>query len=252
VANVFGRFSTASPMTFIPLALVSEAAAREPQVHASDGLAMGVDVARFGDDESVIWYRKGRDASLIAPEFFRGIDTMQFASRVIERRGQFNADAVFIDGGGVGGGVVDRCRQLHCNVMDVQFGGKSDRLQEPGLDQIPCANKATEMWLSLRQWLKHGTIPDDQQLHAQLTSRKYGFKTIDGRDHYILEPKDELKRRGLPSPDRADALALTFAYPVIPHRLAGGLHRTTQVESEYEPIWNSTNRRVEHEYDPLA
>jgi phage terminase large subunit len=239
MANVFGKFPPSSPLSFIPMSLVEAAAAREPMSIISDPMVLGVDVARFGDDEQVIVPRKGRDARTVDWGFFRNLDTMQLASRVIEKRNALRADAVFVDGGGVGGGVVDRMRQLRFDVHDVQFGAKADRSPMPGVEAMRCANKVAEMWVSMREWLKTGAIPNDPVLHAQLTGRRYAYVTISGRDCIALEPKEEMKKRGLASPDRADGLALTFAYPVMPSAFSGGVpgdRRGPSVVSEYDPL----------------
>ena len=239
MANVFGKFPPSSPLSFIPLALVEAAATREATSIISDPLVLGVDVARFGDDEQIICPRKGRDARTVVWQSFRNLDTMQLAARVIEQRNALRADAVFVDGGGVGGGVVDRMRQLRYEVHDIQFGAKADRSPMPGTDAVRCANKVAEMWLSMKEWLKVGCIPNDPTLIAQLTSRRYAYVTIAGRDCIALEPKDEMKKRGLASPDRADALALTFAFPVMPTAFSGGVpgdRRATQVVSDYDPF----------------
>lgn len=241
LANVFGKFPPSSPLAFIGLGLVEAAAKREAVSYITDALVLGVEVARFGDDESGICPRKGRDARTMPWQFFRNLDTMQLAARVVERRNELRADATFIDGGGVGGGVVDRCRQLRLNAFDIQFGGKSDRAMLPGIEVASYANKSAEMWGTMRDWLKYGSIPDDPVLHVQLTSRRYAYVLRDGRDSIILEPKADMKARGLASPDRADMLALTFAYPVQPTMQSGGApgdHRGGQVAA--------------HDYDPFA
>lgn len=242
-ANVFGRFSSASPLAFIPADLVHQATQREATAQVFDPMILGVEVARFGDDEAGIFYRKGRDARTFhnPQDWFRHIDTMQFASRVAERAEAFKADGVFIDGGGVGGGVVDRCRQLRVqNIFDIQFGGKADRAVIPGTDEsmVGYVNKSSEMWGQMRGWLKTGSIPDDPVLVSQLTSRRYAFVTRDGRDVIALEPKDAMRARGLGSPDRADALCLTFAYPIQQHRYAGGygLMNQGRVVTDYDHI----------------
>lgn len=242
LANVFGKFPPSSPLVFIGAGLVEQAAKREATATIMDPLVLGVEVARFGDDEAGICPRKGRDARFIPWDFFRNIDTMQLAARVVQRRNDYQADAVFVDGGGVGGGVVDRCRQLRLNAFDIQFGAKADRSQLPGTEIAIYANKSAEMWGTMRDWLKVGAIPDDPILKAQLSSRRYAYVLRDGRDSLILEPKEEMKKRGLASPDRADMLALTFAYPVQPNASAGlgpGGRVQQQVVSEYDPFANA-------------
>lgn len=239
MANVLGKFPPSSPLAFIGAGLVEAAAQREPKPIISDPLALGVDVGRFGDDESVICPRKGRDARTLPWDLLRGLDTMQLAARVVQRRGEYRADGLFVDGGGVGGGVVDRIRQLRFDVHDIQFGAKADRPTMPGADAMRYGNKVAEMWGAMRDWLKGGAIPDDPVLHAQLTNRRYAYVTREGLDVIMLEPKAEMKKRGLSSPDRADALALTFAYPLQPSQFSGGVpgdRRRAQVVSDYDPL----------------
>ena len=234
--RVRGVFPRAGTTQFISSDLVAGAAAQEAAAGVYDPLILGVDVARFGDDESVICIRKGRDARTHGFLKFRGIDTMQLASRVSEQYEFYRADAVFVDGGGVGGGVVDRLRQLRVPVIEVQFGGASDR-SNMGADQNVYANKRAEMWGWMREWLKGGAIPDEPDLKAELEGVEYGYVLHDGREAIQLESKKDMKKRGLPSPDAADALALTFAYPVQPNANAGraAANRTAQVQHDYDP-----------------
>jgi hypothetical protein len=232
VRGVFPRLGT---MQFIPSDIVDAATTREVSVHIHDPLVVGVDVARFGDDASVIYIRKGRDGRSIAPIVLRGVDTMTLAGRVTEVYREYHADAVFVDGTGVGGGVVDRLRQLQVPIFDIQFGAKADRAFYPQEEaSFLYANKRAEMWGMMRDWLKGGAIPDDNQLKLDLIGPQYGFNV---RNEIQLERKEDMKRRGLESPDYADALALTFALPVIPNALAGK-------EGPPQPA-------VLHEYNPF-
>ncbi len=225
--RVRGVFPRTGSMEFISAALVAEARKREVTPFSFDPLVMGVDVARFGDDESVIVFRRGRDARSFPAISLRGADTMALAGRVVELATGLSVDAVFIDGGGVGGGVVDRCRQLRLSVFDIQFGGKPDRtdMQSRGEEY---ANKRAEMWGSMRAWLPTGGIEDNDDLAKQLVGPTYGFSQ---QDKIQLERKSDMKARGLPSPDRADALALTFAWPVMPKE-----HEAGKVEVDYDPF----------------
>jgi len=149
---------------------------------------------------------------------------------------EHRADAVFVDGGGVGGGVVDRLRQLNIPVIDVQFGAKSDNYNAVSEAGIVYANKRAEIWGSLREWLAIGAIPDDHQLHAELIGPQYGYVDREGRPAILLEAKKDMKARGLASPDIADALALTFAYPVAPRRLRGEPDPAALIDTEYNPF----------------
>lgn len=208
--RVRGVFPRASSMQFIARDTVDEAMARDPGVQAAAGrvAAVGVDVARFGDDQSVIRTRIGRDASTWPPQRFRAMDTMQLASRVAEHVNLLKSHGfgvvLMIDGGGVGGGVIDRLHQLGFDPLDVQFGGKPD-------DPRKYANKRAEMWGRLREWLRTGCLGKDEQVAVDLTSVEYGFTAT---DQILLERKEDMKRRGLASPDDGDALAITFAAPV--------------------------------------
>jgi hypothetical protein len=212
--RVRGVFPRAGSMQFIPGDIVDAAAVRPiPPANEFDPLIIGVDVARFGDDQSTIYFRRGRDARTIKPIKLRNVDTMTLAAKVAECHRLYKPDAIFVDGTGVGGGVVDRLNQLNIPVTEVQFGAKADR-SLPGQDEVAYANKRAEMWGSLKAWLKGGCIPNDQELIADLTGVEYGFVLRDGRDAIILEKKSDMKKRGLASPDDGDGLAITFAYAV--------------------------------------
>ena len=148
------------------------------------------------------------------------------------------------DGGGVGGGVVDRCRQIGLSVTDVRFGAKSDRAQLDHDRAIGFANKRAEIWGSMRAWLPNGAIDNDPELIADLTGVEYGYVLRDGRDAIQLERKEDMKRRGLASPDNADALALTFAYPVLA-AAARSRRPGRYFRSDYNPLaWTEEEKRV--------
>lgn len=233
--RVRGVFPRAGEMEFIPLDLASEAALREPESHKHDPLVAGVDVARYGDNETVIFFRKGRDAQTIAPIRLRGADVVTIATKVSEAYQKYNLDGIFVDGGGVGGGVVDCLRNLHVPCFDINFGSKPDGVgYTSGVEGQRYANKRAEMWGMMREWLKIGAIPVDQDLRQQLVGPTYTFNL---RNEIQLEKKEDMRKRGLESPDLADALALTFALPVAAHDHAGGAGlRKPNVESEYNPF----------------
>lgn len=208
--RVRGLFPSTSSLQFISSATVEEA--RKRLVYPDDGapLVMGVDVARFGDDSSTIYFRKGRDARVIAPMRFHQLDTMQLAQIVADTQAKVRASAVFVDEGGIGAGVVDRLKMLGTPVFGVQFGAKPLGMVNLG-EGVRVSNRRGEMWAIMREWLKTGAIPDDQQLGDDLTGVEYAFNA---RDEIQLERKQDMKKRGLASPDDGDGLALTFAMPV--------------------------------------
>lgn len=230
--RVKGEFPRLGILQFISSELVDGAMTREaPDVLATDACIMGVDVGRYGDDPSVICIRKGRDGRSIPPEVHRGRDTMFMASRVSELYYEYHPDAIFIDEGGIGAGVVDRCLQLGISVIGVQFGARADRLG-PESQVEKYANKRAEMYGHMRYWLRGGALPKDEQLRQELIGPQY---TFNAQDAIQLERKADMKGRGLSSPDRADALALTFAFPVVAKPVYGPKGPRSHV-SEYDPL----------------
>lgn len=229
--RVRGVFPRVGALEFISLAVVDEARRREAIAHQYDPLVLGVDVARFGDDESVIFIRRGRDGRTHEPIRLRNVDTMTLAGRVAELAQAMTPDAIFVDEGGVGGGVVDRLRQLRVHCIGVNFGSKPDRA-EPAIAGEAYANKRAEMWGMMREWLKGGAIPDIEELAGQLVGPTYGFNA---NNAIQLERKEDMKKRGVSSPDLADALALTFAYPVLPDTTRSRTGKAENFVFEYNP-----------------
>lgn len=212
--RIYGKFPKTDENSFIQRDLAMAAVNRFIPEQQSPVL-LGVDVARFGDDFSVIYPRKGRDAVSYPPRVYQGIDTMQLSTRVMEAFYELQAAIIFVDGTGVGGGVVDRLGSMGLPVVEVQFGAKPDgaNVFDPA---VSYANKRAEIWGALREFLKTGAIPDavpgtDISLTKELITPTYSFNA---KNAIVLEPKDVMRRRGERSPDIADALATTFAYPV--------------------------------------
>lgn len=232
--RVRGVFPRTGEMEFIPAVDIEAAVWREALSDKSDPLCLGVDVARYGANETVLFFRKGRDARTIPPIRLRGASTVEVAAKIHEAFFQYHVDAIFIDGGGVGGGVVDNVRALHLYCFDIQFGAKSDVTgYATGNDGEKYANKRAEIWGAMRSWLKFGSIDNDPDLKAQLVGPTYTYNL---QNAILLEKKEEMMKRGLDSPDMADALALTFAYPVAKHAQAGGDYpHPDLVQSEYDP-----------------
>jgi len=239
--RVLSQFPRASSLQFIPEDVVvgAEDPDRDRDVTLYDPLVMGVDVARFGDDESVIRFRRGPDARSIKPLKFRGIDTMQLAARVAELHQRYKPDAIFIDAGGTGAGVVDRCNFLHLPVVGIEFGSSPDGDMQTANSGIRYANKRAEMWGRMRDWLAAGMIDKDDKLHSDLIAVEYGYGgDKQGREALTLEKKEHMKKRGLASCDDGDALALTFAHPIgkADQRHKYGDQSAGMHESAYDPL----------------
>jgi hypothetical protein len=211
--RVRGVFPRAGSNQFIPSDLVEDAQTRQPEFDRGAPLVVGVDIARFGDDKSVIRFRKGRDAQTLPAIVWRNQDTVFSANKIAEAIKQYKPDAVFIDGGGVGGGAVDMLKAWGYNVHEINFGAVA-------MNSTDYANKRAEMWGEMREWLKTGSIDDSPDLRDDLIGPEYGFDK-DGRIQ--LEKKDDMKKRGIASPDDGDSLALTFARPVARLDMAAAL-----------------------------
>lgn len=229
LVNVFGKFPPSSSNALLGPDDVSTSMARKVPEHviAGEVKVLGVDVARFGDDRTVIALRQG--AVCFTPKVLRNQDTMQVAAQVALAIDKHRPDATFIDSATFGAGVIDRLKQLKYEVQGVDFGGK------PVMD-ARFRNRRAEMWWRMAEWIRSvGALPDMGELTAELTTPTYKF---DENNHLQLEKKSEIKKRTGVSPDLADALALTFAAPVAPKDL--GRHFSarnhTGKAADYDPF----------------
>ena len=218
--RVLGQFPSANAMQFIGQHEIAAAQARDiPILAGGEPVIFGVDCARYGDDESVLAIRCGNDARSRPWQSWRGADAMSLAGDIALATMKWQPDAIMVDAGNIGAAIVDRLRQLvgDLPVIEVWFGGEGrDADLEPGV-AVHTANKRAEIWTRMRAWLRRGAIPDAPRLRDDLGGPTYGFAADDTRIR--LERKADMKRRGLPSPDWADALACTFAEAVLPRRL---------------------------------
>lgn len=217
--EVKGEFPRQGDTQFISRQLVKDAQTRE--LHKGDDnapLLMGVDPARYGDDSTVIYFRKGRDARSIPPIIMKHVDNMVVANKCMELIEQFDPDGVFIDAG-AGSGIIDRLREMGIKVYEVNFGGAS------GKDEY--SDHRTEMWAEIRDWLSGAMIPlplgkgdskgtdendPGRKLEKDLTGPNYEYWGKEGK--IKLESKEKMKKRSLPSPDHGDALAVTFSVKI--------------------------------------
>lgn len=228
LVNVFGKFPPASFNALIGPEELKESVDRKFRPGDNDlhPMILGVDVARFGDDSSIIFPRKG----LIAynPFQYRGLNGMDGAEAVIRQWNTLEADACFIDNtGGFGASWIDNLLRLGKSPIGIHFS------QKPIDDQY--FNKRAEMAFNCVSWIKRGgCIPDIPELVQALTQTSYTFKN----NQILIEPKDDIKEKLGYSPDHMDALMLTFALPV---------------EKEYQnPFPNNFQNNNQFEYDPFS
>lgn len=213
--RVRGLPPRAGDMQYIDSETVYAAQKRLVEVLDDEPLVAGVDLARGGGDNAVIRFRRGDDARSIKPikipsEVTR--NSMHLVAKLADLASQVHGGRKvhtwFLDGTGIGGPIIDRMVQLgHANFIEVQFGGRCP-------DDKHIANMRAYMWSKMRDWMKgRGAIDKDKVLETDLTNQ--GLGKPDKTDRIVLESKQSMKKRGLASPDDGDALALTFAHPVL-------------------------------------
>ena len=209
--EVYGEFPSVGDDQFISGALVAEAAERPRYKDVTAPIVIGVDPARGGADSTVIVVRQGRD--LVALHRYQGEDTMAIVGRVIEAIERYKPVLVVLDEGGLGYGILDRLHEQRYKVVrGVNFGWKAK-------NPVMWGNKRAELWGLMKEWLRTASILSDRALKSDLvgpTVKPNSSGTI------FLEGKKEMKARGLASPDAADALAATFAFPVAHREYSAG------------------------------
>lgn len=203
--EVYGEFPAAGEDQFISPVVVDDAMKRKPYKDSSAPVVLGVDPARGGMDSTVIVARQGRD--IIAIKRYKGEDTMSVVGHVIDAIEEYRPALTVIDEGGLGYGILDRLTEQKYKVRGVNFGWKAK-------NPVMWGNKRAEMWGTMRDWLRSASIPQDRILKNDLVGP---MKKPNSAGTIFLEGKKEMRSRGLASPDAADAIAVTFAFPVA-HR----------------------------------
>lgn len=243
--NVLGKFPQASADQLISQEVVRAAQQRRKIEHEYNKAARvwGLDPARFGDDEAVLFKRQGSYAwpaktwrnksgtdlaSLVAAELLKADGANELP------------DTLFCDVGGQGAACYEHLVVLGWGhiVIPVDFGGSPD--DERFL------NKRAEMWWRLGDWLKtmQPQIPADQVLASEMPAPKFFYRVSGKRTKFVLESKDDMKKRGVTSPNRADALALTFAGPVAPR--SRGVEQESIGQTKVKTIYNPLDRADQH------
>lgn len=233
-------FSASASDQLINLFAAQQAAKKsiDPNFLGNAPLILGVDVARFGEDRSVLCYRKG--ILCLEPVTVKDADLVTLARIVKNSVREHHPKAVFIDGTGVGGGLVDILRSSGIPCQDVNFGAKSLMPEY--------TNRRTEMWCKLADWLSRGGIlpQGNDDLVAELAMPTY---TVNEKNQKVLESKPKIKDRLGRSPDLADALALTFAEDVEPDELGGDLFSDVIMSDDYDAVKLYEDQSTQDEYE---
>ncbi len=211
LVRVLGQFPKRSDEAYIPYDLVEEALVREVSDQSSYRKIFGVDVARFGDDSTVIAIRQG---DLFHPyHILKNKSTMEVTGYIARLANQEKPEMSFIDVIGLGAGVFDRLQELGYPVRAINVS------EAPAMSTGEYKRLRDELWGLMRNWLemRRGKLWDneDGDLIGELTSPTYSH-TSDGK--IIIEPKDSMKKRGIQSPNVADAHNMTFAMPMADYQ----------------------------------
>ncbi len=225
--RVLGDFPSSSDLQFIPADLVEKAQGKELNATQYNfaPVIIGVDVAMYGGDRSAIFLRQGLKSELLwsgrntAPE--------DLATRVCVYWDKHKADGVIVDATGVGEAVISSLHLMNRSPIAFYAAGK------PTLENV--ANCRAEAWYKMRDWLKEGgCIPDNTDLRDDLVAPEFAYN-LAGKIQ--LEKKSDMKKRGVNSPDLADALALTFGFNIIKRDDVAVCH--VSATNKYDPFWRT-------------
>lgn len=233
--NVFGEFPPGSLNSLLTVDEVQAAMKRvlRPEVYNFQQKRIGVDVARFGDDRSVIYFRQGKNAK-VPPRIFRNARTDELAGYAMQAKIDLGSESEFVDDtGGYGAGVIDHLILNKYAPIPVNFSGKA---MDPRY-----LNKRAEMYFNLAKWIRDGgALWNDPDLQEELTQMQYMY--VNGK--FQIEDKQQLKDRIGVSPDVSDALAMTFAHPEMPASNYSGV-------TESGIILLPNRGKVEMDFDPF-
>ena len=203
--EVMGEFPSSEDDTVIPMGLIRAAIDRDVSLTASAPVIWGLDVARFGGDNSALCVRQGNTVFEITS--FSSMDLMQLCGVIKNRYDEATVldrpQEILVDVIGIGAGVVDRLREQNLPVRGVNVSESSSAKKN-------YLNLRAELWFAIKDWLaqRDCRLPIDDELASELAAPLYKY-TSTGK--IKIESKDEMRKRGIKSPDKADALALTMA-----------------------------------------
>lgn len=231
MAYILGKFPKTAINSLLTVEEVEAAMGKhlDSELYSHAQKRLGVDVALGGLDRTVIFPRQGRAAHNFTE--MNSSKPSDIAARVMAAKAKWHSEIEFIDStGGFGSGVIDSLQQAGLAPMGVHFSGAA-------IESHKYFNKRSEMWFKMSDWIKAGgALPNDSQLLKELTTPVYGFKN----GLFKLEEKEQIKKRLGFSPDRADALALTFALPDMPAQTFEGMvlnrMESNKVKFDYDPF----------------
>jgi hypothetical protein len=210
--RVRGMPPKASSTQLFPVDLIDKCMATDPQSFPHDNYVWGLDIARLGGDRTVLHKRRGFDGRTHKMFSWDETNTTDLIGWLNRELHEDPCDQLFLDLGNTGGAVYDALIKLgHTNVTGVWFGGKPDGTVEG----IIVLNKRAEMYHRAKAWMQNpmASLPVLDELKTDLENIEYGF--AGDQTSLMLERKEDMRKRGLASPDFSDAFALTFAYPVV-------------------------------------
>lgn len=223
--NVLGEFPETAINSLLSAEEVEAAMRRHlrPDVYEWSQKRIGVDVARFGDDRTVLFPRQGLAA--FKPVVMRGVRTTDIAARVARAITKWDAELTLVDDTGHWGhGVID-------NLLAAGYPAMPIVVSDPALDPR-YRNRRAEMWIAMAEAIKAGAaLPHLPELTGELSEPTYSF--VNGK--FVLEAKDQVKRRLGRSPDLADALSLTYAMPDAPRAIAGLRSSVGKAQIDFDP-----------------
>jgi hypothetical protein len=244
--RVRGEFPRASTNQFISQALVDAARGKHLDLlqYNFAPVIIGVDRAWSGESETKIYVRQGLMSKKLGT-FIKDEDDYLVAGHLARWEDEYDADAVFIDFG-YGTGLFSAGKQMGRKWKLVPFGSASD---DPMF-----ANKRSQMWGGVKQWLKDGgSIPDDEDLCNDLVGPEaYSVQTGKNAGKLILESKDDMQKRDIASPDDGDALALTFAYPVKNKDQKQFQNLSEKQDDKFDILKVGPRQQVNRDFNPLS
>jgi len=228
MSYILGQFPPSSLNTLLGPDEVEDAMNRHLRKDEYDWAEkrLGIDVARFGDDSTVIFPRQGLAA--FRPAMMKNANTIEIASRTAKAKADWLSDQEFFDDtGGWAAGVIDSLNQSGHYPVPINFASKADDTRY--------LNKRAEMWFRMAEWIKKGgAIPNIPELAQELTSVTYTYH----KGKFMLPKKQQIKEQLGRSPDHADALALTFAHVDTPRKqmVMDSMTRGHNYSSDYNPF----------------